>query len=544
MNRIKHWFWTDIFGHGRERALFRQIVESSPNAIVLAGRDGRITLVNAQTEKMFLYPREELIGQPVEVLVPVRFRAAHPAHRMAFFGNPSVRSMGAGRDLFGLRRDGTEFPVEIGLNPIADDPEGRVLASIIDITERKRAEERFRRVVEAAPNAIIVVGRDGRMLMVNAQAEKLFGFAREEMVGQSVDILVPQRFRSMHGGYRASYFAHPSDRPMGAGRDLFGLRRDGSEFPVEIGLNAIQGDDDTLVLVSIIDITERKRAEQGLRELMQEMQAMVDVLSSSTNDILTAVSQLTATSVETATAVNQTTSTVEEVKQTAILAANKARQVSDTANQSSEISQHGREAVLESIDSMQRIHAQMISIAQSTARLLEHGQSIADIINTVNDLAEQSNVLAVNAAIEAAKAGEHGKGFSVVAQEIKSLAEQSKAATTQVRQILRENQNATQAAVAATEQGSRAVESGMALSRQAGDAITHLSSSIEQATEAATQIAVSAQQQLVGIDQAVMAIRSIGDASTQNVDSTRQTERVAHQLHELGLKLKRLVEQA
>lgn len=545
MNKQIWQFWNRHFpGQGSDQALFRHIVESSPNAIVLVGRDGRITLINAQTEKLFRYTREELVGQLVEVLVPARFRAAHPGYRSAFIASPSVRSMGAGRDLFGLRKDGTEFPVEIGLNPIQDDAQGRVLASIIDITERKRAEERFRRVVESAPNAIILVARDGRIVMVNAQTEKLFGYAREELIGQSVDMLVPQKSRGMHAGYRASFFSVPSTRAMGAGRDLFGLRKDGVEIPIEIGLSPIQGDEDAMVLASIIDITERKRAEEGIRHLLREMQDTVIVLSASTSDILSAASQVTASSVETATAVNQTTSTVEEVKQTAMMAVDKARHVSESAHKTAEISQRGNNSVQESIEAMRRIHGQMDSIAQTIIRLAEQGQTISDIISTVNDLAEQSNLLAVNAAIEAAKAGDQGKGFAVVAQEIKNLAEQSKQATAQVKTILRDTQNATSAAVMATEQGSKAVDDGVKLSAEVGDAIKLLSESIEDAAQAATQIAVSAQQQLVGIDQAVMAIRSIGQASAQNVDSTRQAEAVAHNLHELGLKLKQLVGKA
>lgn len=515
--------------------LFRHIVESAPNAIVLVGRQGRIRLVNAQTELLFGYPREALVGQSIEQLVPERFRAAHPWHRTAFFENPSVRSMGAGRDLYGLHNDGSEFPVEIGLKPIQNTGEALVLASIIDISERKRAEERFRRVVESAPNAIILVGRDGTITLVNTQTEKLFGYTREELVGQTIDQLVPERFRSVHPGHRATFFTSPSARMMGSGRDLFGLRKDGREFPVEIGLNPIQSDEGEQVLVSIIDITKRKQAEDGVQD-------MVNVLAASTSDILMAASQVVTGSAETATAASQTTSTVEEVKQTALMAADKAKHVSEGAKKTAEVSQHGRKSVEQSLEAMQHIQAQMESVADSILRLSEQGQKIGEIIATVNDLAEQSNLLAVNAAIEAAKAGEQGKGFTVVAQEVKSLAGQSKQATAQVRAILGDIQKATSSAVMATEQGSKAVEVGVRLSGEVGESIKALSESIEEASRAATQIAVSAQQQLVGMDQAVLAIRSISHASSQNVDSARQAETAAQNLHALGLKLKQLVE--
>lgn len=531
-----------LFAWGPGPRLFRQIVEAAPNAIILAGRDGKIVLVNAQTEKLFGYTRRELLGHPVEMLVPERFRAAHPGHRTRFFAEPSARSMGAGRDLYGLRKDGHEFPVEIGLNPISSDGQGLVLASIIDITERKRAEERFRRVVESAPNAIILVGHDGLITMINTQTEKLFGYGREELVGHPIEILVPERFRAAHPNQRGSFFAAPSVRAMGAGRDLYGRRKDGHEFPVEIGLNPIHSDEGALVLASVIDITERKRAEEGMNRMLVELQETVNILSIATTEILAAASQVASGSSETATAVSQTTSTVEEVKQTAQMAADKARQVSETAQKTEEISQHGKKSVDASVEAMRNIQSQMELVANSIIHLSEQSHAIGEIIATVNDLAEQSNLLSVNAAIEAAKAGEQGKGFAVVAQEVKSLAGQSKQATNQVRAILGEIQKATNAAVMATEQGSKAVESGVRLSAEVGESIHALTQSIEEATRAATQIAVSAQQQLVGMDQTVVAIKGISQASLQNVASAGQAETVAQNLHALGQKLKELVE--
>ena len=144
--------------------------------------------------------------------------------------------MGAGRDLYGLKKDGSEFPVEIGLNPIETDEGTMVLSAIVDISSRKRLEERFRQVVESAPNAMVMINQRGVIEMVNAQAERVFGFARDEMLGQSIEMLVPERFRGNHPNLRGSFFHDPESRPMGAGRDLYGLKKDGSEFPVEIGL--------------------------------------------------------------------------------------------------------------------------------------------------------------------------------------------------------------------------------------------------------------------------------------------------------------------
>ncbi|CAB1369452.1 methyl-accepting chemotaxis protein [Denitratisoma oestradiolicum] len=279
----------------------------------------------------------------------------------------------------------------------------------------------------------------------------------------------------------------------------------------------------------------------SLRKMTQEIGEGINVLAASASEIVASTTQVASSSAETATAVSQTMATVEEVKQTSQLAAEKARQVSESAQRTVEISKSGRKSVDESVESMHRIQEQMESIAESIVRLSEQGQAIGEIIATVNDLAEQSNLLAVNAAIEAAKAGDQGKGFAVVAQEVKSLAEQSKQATAQVRAILGDIQKATGGAVMATEQGNKAVEAGVKLSAEVGESIRVLAESIAEAARAATQIAVSAQQQLVGMDQAVLAIQNIREASSQNVASTRQTEGAAQNLHELGVKLKQLV---
>jgi PAS domain S-box-containing protein len=253
---------------------FRLAVEAAPSAMVMVDRAGRIVMVNAQAERVFGYPRAELLGQPVEMLVPERFRDRHPGLREAFLAEPQARPMGAGRDLYGRRKDGTEFPVEIGLNPIETDEGAMVLSAIVDITARKRQEDRFRLVVEAAPSAMVMVDRAGRIVMVNAQAERVFGYPRAELLGQPVEMLVPERFRDGHPGLREAFLAEPQARPMGAGRDLYGRRKDGTEFPVEIGLNPIETDEGAMVLSAIVDITERKAGEATLRESQARLQQL------------------------------------------------------------------------------------------------------------------------------------------------------------------------------------------------------------------------------------------------------------------------------
>lgn len=280
----------------------------------------------------------------------------------------------------------------------------------------------------------------------------------------------------------------------------------------------------------------------NLQQMLADVREAVTILGSAATEIVASTTQLTASSEETATAVSETTATVEQVRQTAQLSNQKARQVAEGAQQAAQAANSGRSATEESGQGMGRIRTQMDSIAGSMVRLSEQSQAIGQIIASVDDLTQQSNLLAVNAAIEAAKAGEHGKGFAVVAHEVKSLAEQSRQATLQVRTILSDIQKATGAAVMATEQGTKAVEAGVQQANVAGEAIERLAGSIEMASLSATQIAASSQEQLIGMDQVAIAMESVRQASHHNVESAQQLQSSARGLNELGLRLRELME--
>jgi methyl-accepting chemotaxis protein len=285
------------------------------------------------------------------------------------------------------------------------------------------------------------------------------------------------------------------------------------------------------------------RMAEMLREQMKGILNGVNVLASSSSEILASTTQIASSSAETAVAITETTTTVEEVRQAALLSNQKAKNVSDNAQRVAQVSQSGQKAVDETVDGMNRIREQMDIIAQTVVRLSEQSQSIGGIIASVMDIADQSNLLAVNAAIEAAKAGEQGKGFAVVAQEIRNLAEQSKQATIQVRNILNDVQKATGATVLATEQGNKAVEEGVKKSIQAGEAIRMLGANSGEAVEVSTQIVASSQQQLIGMDQIGTAMQNINQAGMETAASMTQAEESVKNLYELGQKLKELVEQ-
>jgi methyl-accepting chemotaxis protein len=276
------------------------------------------------------------------------------------------------------------------------------------------------------------------------------------------------------------------------------------------------------------------------RMMKQEIRGAVSSISASAAELLAVASQVAAATAQTAAATNETTATVEEVKQTAMLAQEKASEASELSQQVAGSAKNGETSSQQNRGMFERIQSDMDVVADAIDRLNEQAQSVADIITTVNDLAEQSNLLSVNASIEAAKAGEQGKGFTVVAQEVKSLAEQSKQAVAQVRGVLSEIQQASGLAVRAAEQSREAVEAGRVEAEKAIEGTKVEVGIADKAAEATLQISATSRQQLAGMEQISQAILSINEAGNQSVSGTRQVESEVRRLQDLALSLNRL----
>lgn len=282
-----------------EEKKFKDLLESAPDAMVIVDKKGEIVLVNAQTEKLFGYKREELLGKKVEMLIPKRYGGGkHVGYRDKYIHHPKTRGMGEGRELFGLRKDSSEFPVEISLSPIETANGLLVSSAIRDISDRlviqnelKQEETKFKGLLESAPDAMVIVDKSGEIVLVNAQTEKLFGYQRDEILGNKVEMLIPSRYGGHHHKHREKYAEHPNTRAMGEGRELFGLRKDGTEFQVEISLSPIKTNEGLFISSAIRDITDRVAIQNELKEATRKAQENVqlkqDFLANMSHEIRT-----------------------------------------------------------------------------------------------------------------------------------------------------------------------------------------------------------------------------------------------------------------
>src|ERR1700674_4042415 len=272
---------------GESDARYRGLLEAAPDAMVVVNQSGEIVLVNVQAEKQFGYRRDELVGQKVKNIIPDGFAERLMADGTRSAPEALAQQIGTGIELSGRRKDGSEFPIEIMLSPL-DSAEGiLVTAAIRNISVRKDAEThlaqmegRYRGLLEAAPDAMVVVNQSGEIVLLNVQAEKQFGYHRDELVGQKVKNIIPEGFaeRLLADGLRST--ADALAQQIGTGIELTGRRKDGSEFPIEIMLSPLESTEGILVTAAIRDISVRKDAEKHLAQTVEELSLKHQLLDS------------------------------------------------------------------------------------------------------------------------------------------------------------------------------------------------------------------------------------------------------------------------
>ena len=279
----------------------------------------------------------------------------------------------------------------------------------------------------------------------------------------------------------------------------------------------------------------------SLHDMSRQIFKATDEIGRSSTSLLATSAQQSSGAAEQAAAVAEITTTTEELRQTAEQAAERAQAVIGTTEQAQRSYETGQKLVDDTVDGMTTLRERVQSIARSILELSDKTQKIGEIVATVSELAEQSNLLAINAAIEAAKAGEHGRGFAVVASEVRNLAEQSKQATRQVRTIITDIQRATNSSVMVTEEGTKQAELGLAVAKETGDTLATLAKIISESVQSARQIAALSRQQAIGIDQVSASMRNIQLASKDTAEGTRSTEAASRELGALAERMRDLV---
>jgi PAS domain S-box-containing protein len=274
--KVVRWFGTntDISASEESGAKYRNLLEAAPDAMVVVNQSGEIVLLNVQAEKQFGYHRDELLGQKVTNIIPEGFAERLIADDLRTSADALAQQIGTGIDLTARRKDGSELPIEIMLSPLESAEGILVTAAIRDISVRREAEEhlarmesRYRGLLEAAPDAMVVVNQGGEIVLLNVQAEKQFGYRRDELLGQEVKNIIPKGFAERLIADRTRSAADALAQKIGTGIELTARRKDGSEFPIEIMLSPLESAEGTLVTAAIRDISVRKEAEQHLAQM-------------------------------------------------------------------------------------------------------------------------------------------------------------------------------------------------------------------------------------------------------------------------------------
>jgi PAS domain S-box-containing protein len=265
-------------------ASFKAVVETANDAIISADSQGHVVSWNKGAERTFGYKAAEAVGQPLTFIMPERFQDAHRQGILRHLSGGESRVLGRTVELTGKRKDQTEFPLDVSLASWKNGDAIFFTGILRDSSERKKSEQKVRGLLEAAPDAT-VVDRDGTIVLVNAQVERLFGYKREEVLGQPISLLIPERFRDQYPGNRTGLFTRVQAGETIPALELCGLRKDGSEFPVEISVSPLETEEGQLVTSAIRDITERKKAQEGIQSLNEHLQRRSQELEAANKEL-------------------------------------------------------------------------------------------------------------------------------------------------------------------------------------------------------------------------------------------------------------------